>query len=1151
MLRRHWLGGLFSQLSAAKPRARLDRARRADRRRPVETLETRVLPAVTFQFDYSRDAGGFFDDLARRDVLAEAGFQVGSQLEDVLFEIIPHQLDIDDTWTAQFVDPSSGSTFDVIDPIIGEDTIVVYVGARDLGGTLAFGGPGSIPFVSGVPEFVDTVIARGQAGALDAFATDFGPFGGAIAFDTTTNWHFGLSDGGLDAGEFDFLSTAVHELMHVIGFGTAPSFMSLVSGGVFTGGQASVEYAVGGSVPLSDPGHWQQGLIDDGQETAMDPDLADGTRKLLTGLDVAALADMGWQISPGSGLTSPTILLAALAPNSIVISDNATPNDGVSQYTINGDPPIEFDTTTSDIFIAGGSMADTIEFISLDSQFSADIFVNGGSGDDLLDVEYSLSDTFTYNGQGGNDSLALQGSTATQVGHTFLNSSDGSVSVDAASPASLFYTGLEPIEDLIAATSRVFTFFDTADVITLEDDATIGNGLSTIRSVSSSETVNFTNLTGQVVVNAAGGDDSISILALDSLFAGSVSVTGGDGDDDLDGSTATVSLRLAGNAGADSLQGGSAADTIEGDAGPDTIIGGGGNDSLRGGDDDDQIDGRAGNDAIDGDSGDDVLAGGADNDTINGSAGADILIGETGNDVLIGGDDNDQLIAGDGNDAVNGNAGDDVLTGGAGNDTQDGGDGTDRLIESADADISVLAASLTGIGTDVLANIEVAEISGGNSANVIDVSAFTGLTTVRGGTGNDTVTGSAQNDVLLGEGGADLINGGAGNDQIFGGTSNDTLDGDDGNDLLRGEDGDDVLRGGLGRDTLNGNQGRDDADGGEGNDIAFGGGGVDTLRGGDGNDRLRGQSGFDVLTGGPGNDVLSGGPGSDRVIESNDADFVVRQFRVTGNGSDRLIGIERVEITGGASANSLNSIAYNGRVTLRGGDGDDTLTAGGNNDVLLGEAGNDLLTGNAGLDLLSGGTGADTLNGNDGDDTLQGNEGSGDQLIGGAGDDSLEGGSGSDRLFGDDGNDTLEGGGGADRLFGGTGDDSLRGGDQNDRLFGDDGNDTLIGDAGNDTLNGGQGRDGLDGFTGNDLLKGGGADDTLFGGDGNDTLEGEGGVDIVIGMGGADRVNGGGSVDILAGGSGSGPDAGDAVLEPEEADEFFTITPPDWVLSTF
>lgn len=1150
MLPGYWLRGLISRIPASRQRASIGRTCSRDIRRSAEMLETRVLPAVTFQFDYSRDTGGFFADQARRDVLEEAGNQVGGQLQDVLFEIIPHQLDPADTWTARFADPSGPGTFDVVDPIIGENVILVYVGGQNLGGTLAFGGPASIPSVSGVQEFVDTVIARGQFGALDSIPSDFGAFGGAITFDSTMNWHFGQTTIGLDAGEFDFLSTAVHELMHVVGFGTAPSFMNLVSGGVFTGGQASVEYGIGGSVPLDDPGHWRSGLFDDGQEVAMDPDLADGTRKLLTGLDIAGLVDMGWEITPGGSLTDPNIMLASAFPNTVLITDNATPNDGFSQYSINGGLPIEFETTTSNIFVAGGDQADAVTFDSLDAQFSGAIFVNGGNGDDLLDVEYSLSDRFTYNGEGGDDSLALQGSTANQVDHVFFNASDGTVVVDAASRAELFYTGLEPIFDSIAATNRVFTFLDTPDEITLEDDGITGNGLSTIRSAGSSETVNFTSLTEQVVVNAAGGNDSVTILVLDSLFTGPVFIVGGDGDDDLDGSAATIALRLEGGAGADSLQGGSAADTIEGAAGDDTITGGGSDDSLRGGDDNDVIDGGSGNDEIHGDAGDDQLAGGDHNDIINGSIGADSISGDAGDDELNGGDDDDQLNGGDGNDVVTGDAGDDRLTGGAGDDTHDGGDGLDRLVESADADITLLAASLTGIGTDSFSGIEEALISGGVSGNLIDVSEFAGPATVLAGAGDDTVTGSAQSDSLLGEGGNDLIDGGAGNDRILGGTGNDTLNGDAGDDALLGEGQADVLNGGLGNDRLNGNQGSDRLDGGDGNDIAFGGGGNDTLQGGAGNDRLRGQSGSDVLTGGSANDTLDGGRGTDRVVEANDANFVIRQFRLTGNGVDRLLGIEQVEVQGGPSGNILNAAGYNGQVTLRGGDGDDTLAGGAGHDVLLGEAGNDVLTGNFGSDLLSGGNDADTLTGGDGDDTLQG-DGSSDQLMGGAGNDSLNGGMGPDRLFGDEGDDTLVGDSGTDRLFGGVGDDSLRGGTQNDLLFGEDGNDTLIGDAGNDTLNGGQGMDGLDGFTGNDLLKGGGADDILFGGEGSDTLQGEGGSDIVIGMGGSDVVNGGGSVDLLAGGSGSGADLGDAVLEPDEADEFFTITPPDWVLSTF
>ena len=208
MLPGYWLRGLISRIPASRQRASIGRTCSRDIRRSAEMLETRVLPAVTFQFDYSRDTGGFFADQARRDVLEEAGNQVGGQLQDVLFEIIPHQLDPADTWTARFADPSGPGTFDVVDPIIGENVILVYVGGQNLGGTLAFGGPASIPSVSGVQEFVDTVIARGQFGALDSIPSDFGAFGGAITFDSTMNWHFGQTTIGLDAGEFDFLSTA-------------------------------------------------------------------------------------------------------------------------------------------------------------------------------------------------------------------------------------------------------------------------------------------------------------------------------------------------------------------------------------------------------------------------------------------------------------------------------------------------------------------------------------------------------------------------------------------------------------------------------------------------------------------------------------------------------------------------------------------------------------------------------------------------------------------------------------------------------------------------------------------------------------------------------------------------------------------------------
>src|SRR5690606_8940405 len=84
-----------------------------------------------------------------------------------------------------------------------------------------------------------TVATRGETGAD---ATDFGPWGGAITFDAAINidsesfdWHFGETTAGLDDTKYDFLSVAVHELAHLLGFGTAESWQNLLVPGAVSG----------------------------------------------------------------------------------------------------------------------------------------------------------------------------------------------------------------------------------------------------------------------------------------------------------------------------------------------------------------------------------------------------------------------------------------------------------------------------------------------------------------------------------------------------------------------------------------------------------------------------------------------------------------------------------------------------------------------------------------------------------------------------------------------------------------------------------------------------------------------------------------------------------------------------------------------------
>src|SRR5262249_55472950 len=106
---------------------------------------------------------------------------------------------------------------------------------------------------------------------------------------------------------------------------------------------------------------------------------------------------------------------------------------------------------------------------------------------------------------------------------------------------------------------------------------------------------------------------------------------------------------------------------------------------------------------------------------------------------------------------------------------------------SSDIDFVLTNTSLVGNGTDMLANIEQAYLTGGTGANLLDAHAFTlGPVTLVGGAGNDTLLGGSRNDVLLGGAGNALLTGGNARDLLIGGTGNDPLQGGSGDDILIG-----------------------------------------------------------------------------------------------------------------------------------------------------------------------------------------------------------------------------------------------------------------------------------------------------------------------------------------------------------------------------
>jgi Ca2+-binding RTX toxin-like protein len=175
--------------------------------------------------------------------------------------------------------------------------------------------------------------------------------------------------------------------------------------------------------------------------------------------------------------------------------------------------------------------------------------------------------------------------------------------------------------------------------------------------------------------------------------------------------------------------------------------------------------------------------------------------------IINGTNESDRLGGTSDNDTIRGGAGSDFLDGKAGNDLLDGGSGIDNVDATADANFTLTNSRLIGDGTDTLVSIERAILTGGNSNNIIDASAFSlGYVTVYAADGNDTIYGGSD---------YNFLNAGAGNDVVTGGRSRDFISGSDGDDLLIGGGGNDAINSGSpqiyesGNDTLIGGSGAD------------------------------------------------------------------------------------------------------------------------------------------------------------------------------------------------------------------------------------------------------------------------------------------------------------------------------------------------------
>ena len=235
----------------------------------IGVLSLLLFPArlfgVTIQFDYSFDTNRLVTGY--REQFDFVAAELEAWIHDDLLAITVPPTSIIHPSTGEYV--SLGQTVHV-----PADTIIVYVGAYDLPGNR---------LAQAYFDFSSTPNNRGQS------AMDLGIWTGSISFDSLTNWQ-----------EYHIYSVLRHELLHVLGLGLAPSFFAQVSNAQFLGPVATAEY--GRPVPLStDLLHLAVdrsiSLLDGWpREPAMSASLSPFERRYLTRLDLAVLADLGWEI---------------------------------------------------------------------------------------------------------------------------------------------------------------------------------------------------------------------------------------------------------------------------------------------------------------------------------------------------------------------------------------------------------------------------------------------------------------------------------------------------------------------------------------------------------------------------------------------------------------------------------------------------------------------------------------------------------------------------------------------------------------------------------------------------------------------------------------------------------------------------------------
>jgi hypothetical protein len=369
----------------------------------------------------------------------------------------------------------------------------------------------------------DQVIIDGNGGALNDGGTVDGISGLFTFYGNAGADELIVDDSGDNTGDNILIQNTGVGVGSVIGAGAVSlSYDALEDLTLYSGTDAdditvnpnvltTIDIVGGNPAAPTLPGDTLTYLTPPGESSTFTPDGLDGGTISATGpfqdvtFDEIEGLTFGGSIVVDGTAGDDTLTITALTANS-------------GTYQINGGPIINFNANT-------------------------DFTFNGLAGDDTLIINNPAGGLFdpvngiNFNGGTGGetlgDTLQILGGTAAIVEHQFVDNNNGSVFYNGEGTATITYTGLEPIDDTITATNRIFTFTGAAETITLSDDGGPGDGLSLIDS-DLGESVNFIHPIATLTINTelsgGSGADIINIDPLDSTFTANLTVNAGTDD---------------------------------------------------------------------------------------------------------------------------------------------------------------------------------------------------------------------------------------------------------------------------------------------------------------------------------------------------------------------------------------------------------------------------------------------------------------------------------------------------------------------------------------------------------------------------------------------------------------------------------------------